>query len=689
MPVEPVAPVARVAPARFLSAEQGGLAAGQVVRARVARVDGDIVQLRLGGQTMRVASRVPLAAGQQVTLRVEEGTAGTLLLRMVDDTFGKGYASRADGSADGRGGVAQGAMTGRGVPIVSRSPGRPDGGSHGGADGRPSGEPNQGSNRGPGAHAGGWSFAGGAAGRSAGSMAAGELVTLVSADLAGEVVAGDGADVPATRIVPEGDVSEQAGTKTSAGATMGARSGAGALAGSADGPSTPGPATRTGDDGTADLVARTAMPAYGRLAQSLGVSGDVARMLAALGRAAIPAGGGAAVLPADLGRLLVDVGVHPDEVNARLVGEMIGQGVPVTELAVRSLRRDLAAAGGMDSDIASAVLLRRLGLPLTPLTLAIGRQTLAGQLDPRRAWSDGLAVLQRLARSGDPASATARALLVSWQVPVEGDAAGIVGWLQRTLGEVATPTEARLVGGGLGAPPADGSPPSGTSLDPAGRPTGRGQAAAAPEPSASTRGGLALSGDDPLAVVSTALSRAGDRPPGTRAQVDGLIRELAAGSFDTPTTVSQTLRRLQATVQAEQIVNAGHGDRTEPRFFIVTLPAMLGNRATTLEMSVRERDARQRDDGDAMPTDVVRLRLQLPNLGDLRIRLAVGTSNVSCHFTSSTPFSEALLDATSSELVGRLERLGFRSPLVDATHRPNPAPAGVPTPRVRRVDVTA
>ena len=39
----------------------------------------------------------------------------------------------------------------------------------------------------------------------------------------------------------------------------------------------------------------------------------------------------ASLAPIDLGRLLVNLGVHPDEMNAVLVGEMLAQGETVQE----------------------------------------------------------------------------------------------------------------------------------------------------------------------------------------------------------------------------------------------------------------------------------------------------------------------------------------------------------------------
>src|SRR3954447_6491682 len=98
-----IAPVSATTASRPLPMfGDGALSIGQLVQARVTRVDGDSVQLRWGDQTVSVASRVPLAVGQQVSMMVEEGSPGKLLLRMVDDTFGKGKTPRGDAPRNGR-----------------------------------------------------------------------------------------------------------------------------------------------------------------------------------------------------------------------------------------------------------------------------------------------------------------------------------------------------------------------------------------------------------------------------------------------------------------------------------------------------------------------------------------------------------------------------------------------------------
>jgi hypothetical protein len=154
---------------------------------------------------------------------------------------------------------------------------------------------------------------------------------------------------------------------------------------------------------------------------------------------------------------------------------------------------------------------------------------------------------------------------------------------------------------------------------------------------------------------------------------------------------------VQATVQGEQLLNGSpvipseRVDRNEPRFFAVTLPTVLGQQPSTLELRVKERDARPKAPDELPRPDVVQLKLSLPGLGDLSVNLTVGQHSVACHFSTATSFAEALVTASSSELVGRLKRLGYGHTTVEATHG-LPAPSASPpsaSPRLHQVDLHA
>jgi hypothetical protein len=631
--IVPVGSTAATRPTRLLG--DSGLTIGQVVNARVARVDGDVVQLRFGDQTVAVTSRVPLGVGQQVSLMVEEGAAGKMLLRMVDDSFGKGGAGRsADGPGGSRGGTSSsGGASGAGgtsglpggrqmpIPGVGRRPDQDADGSPGGhSSGRGSGSGEPGAA--PGLRFGASSRASG----SVGNLPGGPGSTLDPPGLPGLTAEGD---LLGTLLLerPVGNASRLAAT-TLADLLPGRAAEGGPLA-----------------DAATELVARSAMPAYGRLAQSIGGSVALGQLLASLGQNGGQTLARAPLTPADLGKLLIEIGLHPDEMNAALVAELLAQGEGIGEATVRGLRRGLATAGGTPRDAAAAVALSRLGLPITPLSLGIARQMLAGQLDPRSAWAEVLPDLQRLARyagSSTQAGMLAAELIADWQVPLRDGPPAVERWLRTTVDQIATPLEAKLSRSPSGPGPAGEPPASTPSQD-------------------------------------------------VRARLDLVAQALATAGRGDRTSLGQTLQRIQATVQSEQLLNGATPDRAEQRFFAVTLPSVVDQRPSTLQIRVRERDGQPRKPGEPARPDIVHLKLSLPGLGDLGVNLTVGQHSVSCHFSAATPFAEALLTAGAGDLVGRLKELGYSHAAVDAAHEPAAALAPIPAtaPRVSHVDLKA
>jgi hypothetical protein len=787
-PIAPVSATGGTVAMRDLPISPGGLTVGQVVQARVARVDGDTVLLRWGEQLLSVATKVALTVGQQVNLLVEEGGAGKTLLRLMDETSGKGRPARADGAGSGRGTTGsttnaggRGAATPMGVtgqaerdlgmgsgggqgfadPLAEwgvESPARPGVGE--GAPGQPgtngqnsttsqSGLPGRAAtfNRDglpttPGAPGAGGnasvyggrfpvSLAGtpGAPVRSDVSMllsepgvseslaqpgaalapgAPGTTVWSRSATALPASFASNGASQPTDARLAGGPGSERLSSWPAVSQQVSGSVGRQGLAAltrqlAADpmasllfepldgplqhtvrapgvpldastdpasaAPDGAGQSTATSSAATADanrsavangastsaavLLARSALPAYGRLAQSVGGDDAFGLLLNTLGREAGQTLARAPLSPVDVGRLLVDIGLHPDEMNAVLVSEMLTQGTPLNEATVRTLRRQMTTAGGSPTDAASTVLLNRMGLPVTPLSLGIARQLLAGQLDPRAAWGEALGELQQLARNGgsaDPtggtASEIARDLLGGWRVPVEDGAAGVGRWLHTLVDQTARPLEAKLA-----RPLA--LPDDGGSSDPA------------------------LAQD-------------------VRSRLDTLTQTLGASArLSDQHESTQVLQRLQATIQAEQILNGAAREPDGQRFFVFTLPALAGQQPGSLELRVRERDAREPESAEPIRPDIVRLKLSLPNLGDLGINLTVGQSSIACNFSASSAFAEALIGASSSELVGRLKRLGYQQTTVDAAQQTSSEPTSTPVPalapmgRVRRVDMRA
>jgi hypothetical protein len=194
-------------------------------------------------------------------------------------------------------------------------------------------------------------------------------------------------------------------------------------------------------------------------------------------------------------------------------------------------------------------------------------------------------------------------------------------------------------------------------------------------------------------LVAPGESSASTVTPGQdiRARLDLLGQALPQSARGEYESLGFGLQRLQATVQAEQILNGSSVDRTEPRFFAVTLPTVTERQTGTLQIRVRERDAQPRRRGEGGRPDIVQLKLSLPGLGDLGVNLTIGQQSVACHFAAGTSFTEALLNASSGELVSRLKRLGFANPAVDAAREApeSVAPMQAVAPRLGHVDLIA
>ena len=688
--MEPIAPVASATASRLAGLSINTLTEGQLVQARVARVDGNQVRLQFGEQSLNASSRVPLTVGQQVSLLVEQGASGKMLLRMVDDTFGKGRPARgaesgSGGNSNSQNGGGSAVAGGRQGPVTP-VPGRNGQGSSGGQQqsagqggpgnapsasrptidvppqgqqvGAPGAEPTTNLGAGPGVR-GGFAPGGIGTGQTAGPNgqggpqssspwtpgALGLPSMAASATALGNLLFAplDGIPArPASGQTPTQQTPAQHGsTSTNTGAPASSQAAA------------PRPGQNPAADGAAGLIAKSALPTYGRLAQSVGGAVAFGQLLATHGAEINQTLARASLAPTDLGRLLVNLGVHPDEMNAVLVGEMLAQGETVQEGNIRGLRRELAAAGGSLRDAAPAVALARLGLPITPLSLGVARQLQAGQLAPKAAWGELLKTLQRLTQgpmSGSQAGVLAAELLADWRVPLEEGAAGIATWLRAAVDQAGTPLEAKL------ARPLAGQTGDGT-----------------PNPAHASPGQDVRARLDLLAQALPSQAR-------------GARGELAS-------TLAASLQRVQATVQGEQLLNGSTAtatERTDPRFFAVTLPTVMGQQLSTLELRVKERDARPSKPGEPSRPDVVQLKLSLPGLGDLGVNLTVGQHSVACHFAASTAFAEALLTASSTELVGRLKRLGYGHTTVEAAHEP-PAPIQQEPigrrPRLHQVDL--
>lgn len=232
-------------------------------------------------------------------------------------------------------------------------------------------------------------------------------------------------------------------------------------------------------------------------------------------------------------------------------------------------------------------------------------------------------------------------LLGHWAAPPGDHPSDVVTWLRATVQDVATPAEAR--------------------------------AAAVPE-------------------------HAGQVPPeqaDVRTRLAQLHHALAESGRPLDRATLPTVEHLQSAILAEQSLKAAPSGRAEQRFFAVSLPVVHDRHAGVVELSVRERDRREGGANEPARPDAARIVLDLPSLGGLRIALTVGGSRVSCQFATDSPFADALIRASSGDLVTGLERLGFREPNVESAHAPaehteSPDDVAVHVAgRVHRVDMHA
>ncbi len=314
-----------------------------------------------------------------------------------------------------------------------------------------------------------------------------------------------------------------------------------------------------------------------------------------------------------------------DGLVAELVAALEQRGVAPSERAIGELRGYVARPLAAGADAKTLALLWSLGLPAVPRTVQLGQTLLAGAHRPGPMWADTLAHLARLSAAGegvdpDQAGSLARQVLTDWALPVERDARSLARWLRATVIDTGTPLEAKLG---------------------------------------------ALSQHVPrehVADLATLIQR------DARARLESLQHALERAPSHAGSEARVSIERLRAVVESEQLVNAARPETTDPRFFVLTIPTTAPQRGA-IELSVRERPPEGKS-GERRAPDVVRLKLSLERLGDVRIDLTVSHPNVACHFGVDRPFAAALLEAGSAELAARLARLGFANPSIDAEQRP-------------------
>lgn len=644
------------------------LLVGQVVRARVVRLEGELAYLRWGEHTVAAATHGQLALGQLVSLQVEAAAAGKLVLRLLDE-----------GARGAPGPASSAAERGQARPTASPPSAAP-------ADGGSELDP--------------------ALFRLADGVAA--APARLAAPIRGTELGGDAAPTSAPAVLtdrrPAGDPNAvnpsdarqppsapapPPGLEPSAGATSAPlpRTAAAPAAAAPTGapPELPAPGVDNGRDppltapdrpldldlalgrGATDgaalggvrfsapsaalLLARAALPAYGRVIRGWSEQPPASDPSASEGPRAGPRRAeltGGASLPrapapessAAPRALLAELGLPWDGLTAALVAELTAQGAVLEPRVIRALGQQLLARHGSPADARPVLLLACLGLPPTPRSEELAQRLLRGELDAWSAWRETLAVLHRLARSGEslpaPLRAALRETLAAWSPPSDPQPADLAGWLRRVAQAVGTPPEAKLA-----------------------------------------RWGQIEHGRAEL--LQDARSQLAQLQHAVEASASG--DEAARGA----------LERLRSAIEAEQMLNSAPPHEGAPRQVVLTLPAGGAyQHGGTLELRVQRHTERAGQE-DAAPPDLVSLRLELPQLGAVRIRLAVRRPRFACRFIAESTASAALLRGGAGELAERIAQLGYTAPLVDAVCQPAQTRGGaleLSVPRqIQRLDI--
>lgn len=349
--------------------------------------------------------------------------------------------------------------------------------------------------------------------------------------------------------------------------------------------------------------------------------------------------------------LLRSLGVAPGPDAEAAVRGLVAAGLPVTGSRLRAVLAALRRHPGERLATATAAALL-LGRGVAPRGEALA--ALQAHLEGLPPFGDTVDRLLRLARAtagpperadqegGPPATllrslvALLEALTLPGQPPAEGEGAGLARRLAEAVRLLGLDHERATYG-----PPAGGSPLGGD-----GQP-------------ASLKGLL-------LALRAHLAAGEGAAPAAAGGGADA-GREAEAGSAGPfRQAVEDGLRALTAW----QLLSA-EPDAPQPAdrcLLVFHLPVALGPFTGTVEASVERWAARgtrpeggdgQEAGGDSGGEVAVRLRLETPGLGEVRVRLALRGRRLGVSVAAATPAAVAALDAGQEELVRRLEGHGF------------------------------
>lgn len=354
-----------------------------------------------------------------------------------------------------------------------------------------------------------------------------------------------------------------------------------------------------------------------------------------------------------LTKLIESYDLPADRPHLYAARQLLARGLPVSRENVEQLTRTLARLGATaEADFQAATYLQASGLPLTRSTLAVIRSSLENpallgqqvhQLQQTLSWLaellESLTVEKHLSQVEFRRLVKGAAQQLSQRiVQADGeDRAALVESLRRVFKDQGTSLEnclARVLSG---------------DLDPA-----------------------ELEGDLRFLLTRLAQMVSADRPPvpqrtpeaGRVPQESGRMQPEAGRASQESPELQRALVHLQRAgpelaeaLQVQQLRNSAQPRDPSEQWlaFQVPLSGLPGEPPRTVELRISRRPNRKVDPGGVR----LLLRLDLPRLERVEVRLELLGKQIKCHLASSSGASLPMLREEFSSLQGGLERLGY------------------------------
>ncbi len=393
--------------------------------------------------------------------------------------------------------------------------------------------------------------------------------------------------------------------------------------------------------------------AHKLLARGLPVTRENLERLARAEQSKLPGAPDLETTDSVLTKLIESYDLPADRPHLYAARQLLARGLPVSRENVEQLTRTLARLGATaEADFQAATYLQASGLPLTRSTLAVIRSSLENpallgqqfhQLQQTLSWLaellESLTVEKHLSQVEFRRLVKGAAQQLSQRiVQADGeDRAALVESLRRVFKDQGTSLENRLARVLSG------------DLDPA-----------------------ELEGDLRFLLTRLAQMVSADRPPvpqrtpeaGRVPQESGRVQPEAGRASQESPELQRALVHLQRAgpelaeaLQVQQLRNSAQPRDPSEQWlaFQVPLSGLQGEPPRTVELCISCRPNRKVDPGGVR----LLLRLDLPRLERVEVRLELLGKQIKCHLASSSGASLPMLREEFSSLQGGLERLGY------------------------------